>query len=327
MIVFKHLALLAVVVGGVVLSSYADSEDSAVFEIRKDLEKLGLVEEFNPITEEIVGVGSVVASRTEGVEGWEEKFVEMLSVARAKAALEVSKTLSGNLSAARAVESSNRENSRYKATTRVVRMRTEGHPIGCRVVARRQKIVQGKMQVAIALKWSLQLEEEAIKIFTHPQRVEDEVLERWAEKQDLVSLVGPCFWTDEQGRACFLGIGVAELKGEGRGAVKTAMRLANIRARRYVAYCFLENLSGEEVAIRKSIRKTVGQEGVAQVESDYAYEIRKKAQGLVLPGMMQVYSSNDARSPFTGKRMCVCVYALSAASVQVRGEPSKKIAE
>lgn len=327
MMVFKYLALLTVVVGGVVLSSHADSEDSVVFEIRKDLEKLGLMEEFNPTTEEIVGVGSVFAPLGESVAGWEEKCVEMLSIARAKAELEVSKTLSGNLSAMRAVESSNRENSRYKATARVVRMRTEGCPIGCRVIARRQKIAQGKMQVAIALKWSLKLEEETIRFFTHPQAIEDDVLEQWAAKQDLVSLVGPYFWSEEQGRACFLGIGVAEIKGEGRSSVKAAMRLTNIRARRYVAYCFLENLFGEEVAIKKSIRKTVGQEGVAQVESDYAYEIRKKAQGLVLPGMMQVYSSMDARSPFTGKRMCVCVYALSSASVQVRGAPSEKSAE
>lgn len=83
-------------------------------------------------------------------------------------------------------------------------MRTEGCPIGYRVIARRQKIVQGKMQVAIALKWSLKLEEETIRFFTHPQTIEDDVLEQWAAKQDLVSLVGPYFWTNEQRRACFL---------------------------------------------------------------------------------------------------------------------------
>lgn len=152
-----------------IASSYA-AEESAVQEVRKDIEELGLTEEFNPATEEIVGVGSVFAS----VEGWEEKYVEAVTTARSKAAMEVSKVLSANLSAARSAESASCGNSRYKVTARVIKMRTEGNPVGCRLIARRQKVIQGKIQVAVGLKWSVRLEAEAVGSLIHPQAVGEE---------------------------------------------------------------------------------------------------------------------------------------------------------
>ena len=298
------------------IASSSAAEESAVQEVRQDIEKLGMTEEFNPATEEIVGVGSVFASVDLAAAGWEEKYVEMVTTARLKAAMEVSKVLSANLSAARAVESSSRENSRYKATARVIKMRTEGNPVGCRLIARRQKVSQGKIQVAVALKWSVKLEAETVGAFTHPQAVAEEDLEKWASQQDLVSMVGPCFWSDGKGRSCFLGVGAAEIKGEGSLAIKNAKRMANIRARRYVAYSFLETLTAQEEVSKTSFRKTFDDETVAKAESSYSYTIRSRAKGLMLPGMVQVYSAMNVESPFTHKRMCVSVYALPSAQVK-----------
>ena len=305
-----------------VVSSYA-AEESAVQEVRKDIEELGLTEEFNPATEEIVGIGSVFAPVDLSAAGWEEKYVEMVTTARLKAAMEVSKVLAADLSAVRAVELSSRENSRYKASARVMRMRTEGNPVGCRLIARRQKVSRGTIQVAVALKWSVRLEAETVNAFTHPQAVEEEELEEWASRQDLVSMVGPCFWSDGKGKSCFLGVGAAEIKGEGPLAIKNAKRMASIRARRYVAYSFLETLTAQEEVSKKSSRKTSDDETVAKTESRYSYAIRSQAKGLMLPGMVQIYSAMNVESPFTHKRMCVCVYALS--STQAKDEIRRKI--
>ena len=306
----------------VVVPSFADENESAVREVRKDIEKMGLVEEFNATTEEIVGVGSSFSPVDVSASGWEEKYVELMTSARAKAMMEISKVLSANLSATRAVESYSRDNARYKATARVVRMRTEGSPIGCLVIARRQKILQGRIQVAVALKWSMRLEETAVKSFSNPQAIDDDELEQWAEGQELVSMVGPYFWTDGKGRSCYLGIGAAEVRNEGSLGFKSAMRMANIRARRYVAYSFLETITGQEDVVKTSTRTSSDAEVRGVAQSDYSFKVRSRVNGVMLPGMRQVYSTANAESPFTDRKLCLCVYALSAA--EVKGEVGKR---
>lgn len=101
------------------------------------------------------------------------------------------------------------------------------------------------------------------------------------------------------------------------------MRLASIRARRYVAYSFLETLTAQEEVSKKSFRETSDDETAAKMATSYSYAIHNRAKGVMLPGMMQVYSAMNIESPFTHKRMCVCVYALSSA--QVKGELQKMI--
>ena len=321
----KSIILTLVLVFCVGIAHCADS-DSALKEVRDRLTELGLVEEFNPATEEIVGVGSA-SGFTDGSDcgagGWLEQSINLFTVARAKAAMEVSKVLSMNLSAGRVLDQSSRPGSRYKALARVVKVRTEGRPIGCKIIAQSVKNQGGKIQVAVALKWSLKTEEETVRSFIQPQSIDEDELENWAEKNDMISKVGPYFWSDDKGRVCFMGIGVGEIKGDDPKSVKTGMRLANIRARRYLTQCFLEAISAEEIVQKKTFTKTTGGETIQSRSSSYTVDINTAVKGLMMPGATQIFSDTGCKSPFTGKRLCVYVYALTANSA--KGEIRKRL--
>lgn len=321
----KSIILTLVLVFCVGIAHCADS-DSALKEVRDRLTELGLVEEFNPTTEEIVGVGCA-SGFTDGSDcgagGWLEQSINLFTVARAKAAMEVSKVLSINLSAGRVLDQSSRPGARYKALARVVKVRTEGRPIGCKIIAQSVKNQGGKIQVAVALKWSLNTEEETVRSFIQPQSIDEDELENWAEKNDMISKVGPYFWSDDKGRVCFMGIGVGEIKGDDPKSVKTGMRLANIRARRYLTQCFLEAISAEEIVQKKTFTKTTGGETIQSRSSSYTVDINTAVKGLMMPGATQIFSDTGCKSPFTGKRLCVYVYALTANSA--KGEIRKRL--
>lgn len=323
----KSIIAILVVVSCVGHARCADS-DSALKEVRDRLTELGLVEEFNPTTEEIVGVGSASGSADGsdcGAGGWLEQSINLFTVARAKAAMEVSKVLSINLSAGRVLDQSSRPGARYKALARVVKVRTEGRPIGCKMIAQSVKNQGGKIQVAVALKWSLKTEEETVRSFIEPPSIDDDELENWAEKNDLISKVGPYFWSDDKGRVCFMGIGVGEIKGDDPKSVKTGMRLANIRARRYLAQCFLEALSAEEIMQKVTFKKSSDGNAIKASKSSYTVDINTRVKGLMMPGGEEIYCNSKCVSPITGKRLSVCVYAMTANSA--KGEIQKRLTD
>lgn len=305
----------------------ARAEESAVQEIRRKLDERGLVEGFNAATGEIVGVGyaSTDENQFRSANGDFDKYIELATIARSKALMEVSKVVNPIVSAGRSLESARHPNSRYRALSRVIKMRTEGSPLGCVEVARVRKVYQGRNQMAIALKWSLALEEAMVKSFLEPSEIDDGVLESWARKQDLVSMLGPWLWTDGKGGTCFLGIGVAEVRGEDAVAKRTALRRAAVHAKKHLAYCFLENLTGEEVATKGVYRRTSEGGAILAARQSFMYEINRSAHGILPPGASQIYSSFDFKSPITGRPVCVCVVALKA--VDARSEIRDKFVD
>lgn len=305
----------------------AGDGESAVQEVRRELDERGHVEGFNAATGEVIGVGYASAdeSQIRSVNGDFDKYIELTTIARSKALMEVSKAINPIVSAGRSLESASRPDSRYRALSRVVRMRTEGCPLGCVEVARVRKVFQGRNQIAIALKWSLALEEAMVKSFLEPLEIDDEVLALWARKQDLVSMLGPWLWTDGKGGTCFLGIGVSEVWGENAAAKRTALRRAAVHAKKHLAYCFLENLTGEEVVTKGVCHKT-SEDGTALApRQSFTYEINRNAHGILPSGARQIYSSFDFKSPITGKPVCVCIFALKA--VDARSEIRDKFVD
>ena len=309
------IIITTLVVSWIGLARCADS-DSALRDVRDRIAELGLVEEFNTATEEIVGVGSASASVDENDcerTGFFETSIKLFAVARSKAAAEISKVLSTNLSASRVLGQISRPGLRYRALASVVKVRTEGRPIGCKVIARSVKKHDGKIQVSVALKWSLKMEEDTVRSFVQPQFIDEEDLRNWAENNDMILNVGPYLWSDDKGRVCFMGIGVCEIKREDSANVKNGMRIACARARRYLAQCFLESLSAEETVCKKPIAKITGGDVVLSDIPSNTVDINSIVKG-VMPGIKSIYCCVGGRSPFTGKRLCVSVYALSVES-------------
>lgn len=298
----------------------ASAEESAWSEVESEVRRLGLVEGCNEDSGIVVGIGRatfpVEKDQPNGAGVWCDRLVELSVVARTKAEREVSKALDLEMSARRSLKAYRENGKVVKVGVREIRLRTEGRPRGCEVVSRRLKLVGGECQVAVAVKWSAAAEQAEVEALRESGPAGEAYVREWVLAAIREMAVGGCLVRDGKGGASFVGIGAAEIKGDGPAALIDAKRIADLHARRYVACCALESLSGLEM-ISKASRREGGEKGVsASLEKRYWYEVTTKAKGMLMPGVEEVYSSFDEKSVLTGARMCVSACAISVSDAK-----------
>ena len=196
-------------------------------ELKEILAEQGLSEGINRQSQSIVGIGI----------SWSEREPEL--VARAMAAGRISCLLNRDkLSVTRKAI----EDSKGSKVTSVIKKITEGYVTGVREVARvTRRDDKGRLAVGIALRWTLAQEIEAAKAVSVLRGEENDLAKGLRTIEHIHKMAGPQFWIDDAvKRSCLLGIGVAEIKEEKKNADLTAVRLAQIKARRYLSFHFCQ---------------------------------------------------------------------------------------
>ncbi len=284
---FKKRLVLSLLVAGC-WNVFADVEAKSIREELKEmLAEQGLAEGLDRQSRSVVGIGV----------SWSEREPEL--VARLVAAGRISCQLNkGELSAMRkAVEDGD-----GAVATSVIQKVIEGYVTGVREVARvTRRDSKGRMAVGIALRWTLKQEVEAAKAVAVPRSEEKVLTQELGCIEHLNRMAGPQFWIDD-GRKCswLMGVGVCEIKTTDARTVCTAIRLAQIKARRYLSFHFCQ-YDREVVILKREFR-----EDDDSLSSELNSLHIVKSKGVIAPGLgvADVYENIVTED---GRRYEVCV--------------------
>ena len=273
---------------------FAEGTTKTIREELKDmLAEQGLREGIDKSTRSIVSIGV----------SWSEKEPEL--VARAVAAGRISSQLNGGtLSAFR--ESS--ESQGGVEVSSVVKRVTEGYVIGVREVARvTRRNADGRLAVGIALRWTMRQEMDSAKALSMRVSEERELENELNAVAHIERMAGPHVWIDgESANTRLLGIGVAEIKTSNPRDVRTAIRLAQIKARRYLAFHFYQYDKDVDILRKKQTEKDDMHNGASDLDSLHIV----KGKGVIAPG----YGIVDVGEKFItekGRRYAVCITGIS----------------
>lgn len=284
----RTLIPLAVFVVFVSRAILADGASKSIREeLRKILAEQGLSEGVDRHSRSVVGIGV----------SWSEKEPEL--VARVVAAGRISCQLNkGELSAMRKAV----EDGEGAVVTSVIQKVIEGYVTGVREVARvTKRDGKGRMAVGIALRWTLKQEMEAAKAVAVPRSEEEVLAQELGRIEHLPKLAGPQFWIDD-GKKCSLlmGIGVSEIETTDARAVRAAIRLAQIKARRYLSFHFCQYDRDAEI-LKSEFRDD---DTLLTREPDLLHVVKSK--GVVAPGL-GVADAYESIVTEDGRRYAVCV--------------------
>ena len=160
------------------------------------------------------------------------------------------------------------------------------------------------MVVGVALRWTLKQELEAARAVSVPRDEESTLAQELSTIKHLSRMAGPQFWIDDvRKRSWLIGIGVFELKASDARTVRTAIRLAQLKARRYLLFHFCQYDRDVEV-LKRDFR-----EDDASLTSDLDTLHIVKGKGVVAPGLgvADVYEDIVTEN---GRRYAVCVSCL-----------------
>lgn len=282
---------LVVFVASVSRVTLADGAPKTIREeLREILAEQGLSEGLDRHSRSVVGIGV----------SWSEKEPEL--VARMVASGRISCQLNkGELSAMRmSVEGGD-----GALVTSVIQKVTEGYVTGVREVARvTRRDSKGRMAVGIALRWTLKQEMEAAKAVAVPRSEEKVLAQELGRIEHLPRMAGPQFWIDDgKKRSWLMGIGVFEIKTADARAVRTAIRLAQRKARRYLSFHFCQY--DRDVEILKSEFR----EDDALLAKEFDPKHIVKSKGVVAPGL-GVADAYESIVTEEGRRYAVCVSCI-----------------
>ncbi len=267
-----------------------DAEKSMREELKEILAEQGFSEGVDRKARAVVGIGV----------SWSEKHPEL--VARVLAAGRISCLLNGaELRAIRnAVEYAD-----GAIVSTVVKKVSEGYVTGAREVARvTRRYGDGRLAVGIALRWTLAQEIEAAKAVSVPRREACSLEKELSAVGNISRMAGAQFWVDSSKRhSRLLGIGVHEIKLTDAKSVRTAIRLAQINARRYLSFHFCQYNRDAEV-LKREFR-----EDDARLDSELDSLHIVKSKGIIAPGLgvEDVYEDIITEN---GRRFAVCVACI-----------------
>ena len=234
---------------------------------------------------------------------WSEKEPEL--VARALAAGRISCQLNGaTISALR----TSAESTGRTEVSSVVKRLTEGYVVGLREVARvTRRNKAGQLAVGIALRWTMRQEMESADALSLKDGEECELEKELNAVAHIVRMAGPHVWTDGQStRTRLLGIGVAEVKTNSPMGGRAAIRLAQIKARRYLLFHFCQYNRDMDI-----LKRNLSEEAdVGNVSSNLDSLYIVKGSGVIAPGygIVNIYEKLITEG---GRRYAVCVTGLS----------------
>ena len=288
---FKPCLLIAALIACGFRIALAEGNTKSIREELKEiLAEQGFSEGIDRKTRSIVGIGV----------SWSQNEPEL--VARALAAGRISCLLNGG--ELRALRKSVEDGDGAVVST-VVKKVSEGYVTGAREVARvTRRDGSGRTAVGIALRWTFDQEMEAAKAVSVPRR-EVCALEEVLENVEHISrMAGAQFLVDDRKKhAWLLGIGVHEIKLVDAKSLRDAIRLAQVKARRYLSFHFCQYNRGAEV-LKREFR-----EYDATLASEFDSLHIVKSKGVIAPGFgvedvyEEVVTEND-------RRFAVCVACL-----------------
>jgi len=126
---------------------------------------------------------------------------------------------------------------------------TDGYVIGVEELHRVcRRAPDGRREFGVALKWSLTHERRIVEALKNPPQVEiTEVITALEKEQRLVALSGPQIWYREDGGVYLLGIGVCRVEKADALSLKQAIRLAKVKAEKWLSLHFFQYSHRKEV--------------------------------------------------------------------------------
>ena len=259
-------------------------------ELKEILAEQGFSEGVDRKTRAVVGIGI----------SWSKKEPEL--VARALAAGRISCLLNG--AELRAIRNAVEHGDGAVVST-VAKKVSEGYVTGAREVARvTRRDGNGRLEVGVALRWTFDQEIEAAKSVSVPRK-EVDTLEGALSAVDHISrMAGPQFWIDtRKKRSWLLGIGVHEIKPADAKSVCTAIRLAQVKARRYLSFNFCQY----DRDVKALTREFHEDDATLSNELDSLHIVKSK--GIIATG----FGVADAYEDIVvedGRRFAVCVACI-----------------
>lgn len=288
---FKPCLLVAVLIAfGFRIALAEDETKSIREELKQILTEQGFSEGVDRKARAVVGIGV----------SWSPKEPEL--VARALAAGRISCLLNG--AELRAIRNAVEYGDRAVVSTVVTKV-SEGYVTGAREVARvTRRDVNGRLAVGIALRWTFDQEMEAAKVVSVPRREVYALEEVLKNVEHISRMAGAQFWVDDgKKHAWLLGIGVHEIKSADAKSLRAAIRLAQVKARRYLSFHFCQY----DRDVKALKREFCEDEATLASELDSLHIVKSK--GVIAPGFgvedvyEDVVTEND-------HRFAVCVACL-----------------
>jgi len=288
---FKSCMLLVALIAGNSRMAFAEGATKSMREELKEiLAKQGFSEGIDRKARAVVGIGISCS----------QKDPEL--VARVLAAGRISCLLNG--AELRAIRNAV-ENGDGEVVATVVKKVSEGYVTGAREVARvTRRDGNGRLAVGIALRWTLDQEIEAAKAVSVPRREACSLEEELRAVEHISRMAGAQFWIDSKKKhSWLLGVGVCEIKSADAKSVSAAIRLAQIKARRYLSFHFCQYDRDVEI-LKREFR-----EDDATLASELESLHIVKSKGIIAPGF-GVADSYENIVTENGRRFAVCITCI-----------------
>lgn len=168
----------------------------------------------------------------------------------------------------------------------------------------------GVYEVAVAVAWSEKLEAEGLKAANRglPKGTVVEIDPEWEKelrKKDLSRLFGSRAFVDGAGRHRFYGVGAADVEGLNPLKRRNAMRLANMLAKRNLAFALYSDAAMKDVAVSIYARMTSGELTETRAWEEFVSQVSNRS-AKIFQGH-EVFSSDQVVHPLTGHRLYVSV--------------------
>ena len=203
--------------------TFSNAENSIFQELRECLSSKKLISGVNLKTGEVVGTGVCEG----GARTYER--ARLAAVADVVTQLNTS-----SFSSSRFTISSDDS----MTTSEAMEVACSGYLIGAEEVARIVRKSSDGESVAVAVLWSIARQERAMSSLANTGGNVKEVVAELQKCNDLVNRTGPVLWNCASGQQRFLGVGVCKFSGEAPKEIRSAMRLATVKAQRNLAEHF-----------------------------------------------------------------------------------------
>ena len=257
--------------------SNGKSECSIFQELRNALSSRKLVAGVNLKTGEIVGTGVCEG----GARTYER--ARMAAVADV-----VSQLNSSSFSSSRFVLSS----SDSASSSEVVDIACSGYLIGGEEVARIVRNTNDGESVAVAVLWSIEKQEHAMSALTRLDGSTDEIIADLRKCSDLERRTGPVLWTCSSGQRRFLGIAACKVTGATLGALRSAMRLAKVKAQKNLAEHFRRVVTDERHLREDFVEKQSTPTSLPIALNSFLHVLGSKTRGALGIGKKTLTSSD-----------------------------------
>lgn len=244
--------------------SKGKSEGSVFQELRNALSSKRLVAGVNLKTGEIIGTGVC--------EGGDRTYERARMAAVADV---VSQLNASSFSSSRFILSSGDSVS----SSEVVDVACSGYLIGGEEVARVvRKTIHGD-SVAVAVLWSIAKQEHAMSALANADGSTDEIVAELRKCSDLEMRTGPVLWTCASGQRRFLGIAACKVTGTTSAALRSAMRLARVKAQKYLAEHFRRVVTEERHLRGDFVEKQSTPNSLAISLNSYLHALGTRTRG------------------------------------------------